>query len=96
MAGTCTLTLLSSQQADKVTDMFVSGLIHEALVQLTDTLRFFVRPFKQSSNFYFNSCLIVYSVPMRLADGKIILYPQLLQSKSNEVRHVKGNELINL
>ena len=33
---------------------------------------------------------------MRLADGKIILYPPLLQSKSNEVRHVKGNELINL
>ena len=42
MAGTCTLTLLSSKQADKVTDMFVSGLIHEALVQPTDTLRFFV------------------------------------------------------
>ena len=38
----------------------------------------------------------MYSVPMRLADGKIILYPPLLQSKSNEVRHVKGNELINL
>ena len=30
------------QQVDKVTDMFVSGLIHKALVQLTDTLRFSV------------------------------------------------------
>ena len=42
MAGKCILTLLSSMQADRVTDMFVSGLLHKALVQFTDLLSFFV------------------------------------------------------
>ena len=31
------------KQADKVTDMSVAGLIHKASVQLTDTLRVYVR-----------------------------------------------------
>ena len=60
MAGTCTLTLLSSKQADNVTDIFVSGLIHEALVQLTDTFGFYVRALNAKKYFYCVLCEGVY------------------------------------
>ena len=41
--STCTLTLLSTLQADRLSIFYVSGLGHKALVALTEHFRWIVR-----------------------------------------------------
>ena len=45
MAGKCTLTLLSYQQADKETDIFVSDLLHKALGKPSLKKREYIKTF---------------------------------------------------